>query len=74
MRLIDLVGTELRFLQRRLEGLLSQRHVAGLAEALLPDLRTGIAGTAPAVDELFGGGRAREMFRDDVRAVADQQR
>ncbi len=39
-------------LERRREGLTGQRHVHLLAEALLPDVRIGLTGHPPAVEEL----------------------
>ncbi len=73
---VDLVGRELRVLQRRAPGPLAERHVLDLAEAVLPELRAHVAGRPPAVDELAGrAARAQELGDDRARGVvADEDR
>ena len=69
---VDLLGRDARRLEGVAEGRLGERHVLGLAEALLPHLGREVAGDAPAVEELgrrraggdeLGGNPARSGAR-----------
>ncbi len=73
---LDLVGGEVGRLQRRVPGLLDERAVLDLAEALFPRPRTRRARSAPPLEELLGRARAAEVFGDDgaVGVVTDEQR
>jgi hypothetical protein len=73
---VDLLGGDAGALQGRGPRLQAQRHVAGLAEALLPDLAVGLLRGPPAVEELLGGARRRQVLGQQraARAVADHQR
>ena len=53
----------------------AEGDVAGLAEPLLPHLRAGVAGRAPAVEELLGGRAAAEELGEHgaVALVADRR-
>ena len=50
-------------LERGGKGLAGQRHVHLLAEALLPDVRIGLTGHAPAVEELVAGRSPADQLR-----------
>jgi hypothetical protein len=58
------------------ERLVDQGPVVGLAEPVLPLLRAHVAGRAPAVGELPGGGAGAEVLGQDVAVgvVTDHQR
>ena len=58
-------------LERLAPGALAERHVGRLAEALLPELGTGIAGAAPAIGELL---RDRRRARGIRRAAGRSRR
>ena len=52
---VDVALGQAGVLERGGKGLAGQRHVELLAEALLPDVRVGLAGHPPAVEELVAG-------------------
>ena len=64
----EVAGADARRLQRRLEGLRPERHVAGLPESLLPHPRPALARGAPAVEELVARRRAPEVLGEDRSA------
>src|SRR5436190_7677462 len=72
-QLVDLLGAQLRLLQRGLKGALAERQVAGLTEPLFPELRAFTAGRAPAVDELLALRRGAETLGDHPVAFTDEQ-
>ena len=74
-QVVDPVGLDAGFGQGRAEGLGTERDVAGLAELLLPLLGAHVAGRAPAVEELVGGGAGTDQLGDHrpVGVVAHQQ-
>ena len=66
---VDLLGRELRRLERGVPGLLTQRQVLGLAEALFPLLHVDVARCAPPVDELLGRRRRSDELGDHGRVL-----
>ena len=71
---IDVAGRELRLLEGLVPGPLAQRDVPRLAEALLPHLRTGVAGRAPAVEELGGDRRRADVLGEQRRRTRRHRR
>ncbi len=73
---VDLVGHQPGRLQGIVPSRLPERHVAGLPEALLPDLGAVVARRSPAVEELRGGPAAAGELGDHraVASVTDDER
>ena len=73
---VDVARRQLGRLERGAEGLLGQRHVAGLAELLLPQAGAVLARHPPAVGELVGGRAHADELGDDgaVGVGADEDR
>ena len=74
---IDLGADQSHILEGALPRLLAERHVTGLAEAFLPQLRSTLARSAPSIEELVGGRSRAEPLGDDAgarRVIADHDR
>ena len=69
---VDVALGEAGVLEGGGERLAGERDVDLLAEALLPDVRVGLAGHPPAVQELVAGGTAPDQLGDGTVGSEDE--